>query len=326
MRENDQWSSHVAFPGGRRDEEDESGLYTAMRETWEEVGIDLAEKEFLQVGHLEDREITSSLGKRLLMILSPYGTCAAHTVFLQLSPFSERPHLQASEVESLQWVPLQRLFTPTPNWGTIHIDFARHAPRNSVLRVLLTVLIGKMSFRSVQLPNRPDAVAESDGDAEALVPHAMLPEKEEEPGETLSDGNGDTTRILTESEKDYLEQCTPHLQLWGLTLGMTLDFLTHMGTYQMQPSRSAEQDKGMLERILSNTPSSYLLGAPTELALTRKTPSVVEVFPHFSYPDVNFWIWVFGWRYRVILRGWQRSIGTEMERRAHWSGLALAAF
>ena len=84
--------------------------------------------------------------------------------------------------------------------------------------------------------------------------------------------------------------------------------------------------KSMLERILSNTPSSYLLGAPTELALAKKTPSVVEVFPHFSYPDVNFWIWVFGWRYRVILRGWQRSIGTEMERRAHWSGLALAAF
>lgn len=74
VRETDQWSSHVAFPGGRHDEEDESGLYTAMRETWEEVGMDLAEKDFLQVGHLEDREVTTSLGKRLLMILSPYGT------------------------------------------------------------------------------------------------------------------------------------------------------------------------------------------------------------------------------------------------------------
>lgn len=72
-RMSDKWSSHVAFPGGRKEEEDENGLYTAMRETWEEIGLDLAEKEFVNVGKLDDREITTSLGKRLLMVLSPYG-------------------------------------------------------------------------------------------------------------------------------------------------------------------------------------------------------------------------------------------------------------
>jgi hypothetical protein len=72
-RMTDKWSSHVAFPGGRKEEEDENGLYTAMRETWEEIGLDLAEKEFVNVGKLDDREITTSLGKRLLMVLSPYG-------------------------------------------------------------------------------------------------------------------------------------------------------------------------------------------------------------------------------------------------------------
>lgn len=71
----DNWSSHVAFPGGRKEDEDENGLYTAMRETWEEIGLDLAEKEFVNVGKLDDREITTSLGKRLLMVLSPYGAC-----------------------------------------------------------------------------------------------------------------------------------------------------------------------------------------------------------------------------------------------------------
>ena len=45
-----------------------------MRQTWEEIGIDLAEKDFMLIGQLDDREITTSLGKRLLMILSPYGT------------------------------------------------------------------------------------------------------------------------------------------------------------------------------------------------------------------------------------------------------------
>lgn len=72
-RPSDSWSSHVAFPGGRREPSDENGLYTAMRETWEEVGIDLAEDCFLNVGALDDREITTSLGKRLLMVLSPHG-------------------------------------------------------------------------------------------------------------------------------------------------------------------------------------------------------------------------------------------------------------
>ena len=45
-----------------------------MRQTWEEIGLDLAERDFTCVGQLDDREITTSLGKRLLMILSPFGT------------------------------------------------------------------------------------------------------------------------------------------------------------------------------------------------------------------------------------------------------------
>ena len=46
----------------------------AMRQTWEEIGVDLAEKDFMLIGQLDDREITTSLGKRLLMILSPFGS------------------------------------------------------------------------------------------------------------------------------------------------------------------------------------------------------------------------------------------------------------
>lgn len=41
-REGDPWSGHMAFPGGRRDPRDGTLLDTAIRETREEVGIDLA--------------------------------------------------------------------------------------------------------------------------------------------------------------------------------------------------------------------------------------------------------------------------------------------
>lgn len=44
--------------------DDEDGLFTAMRHTWEEIGIDLAETDYMSIGQLDDREITTSLGKR----------------------------------------------------------------------------------------------------------------------------------------------------------------------------------------------------------------------------------------------------------------------
>jgi len=58
------------------------------------------------------------------------------------------------------------------------------------------------------------------------------------------------------------------------------------------------------------------------------TPSMTVVFPRFSIPDVNFWIWVFGKRYRDVIRGWELSmrLGGGRDRRINWSGQALSAF
>lgn len=43
----DPWSGHMAFPGGRRDAEDNTSLHTAMRETLEEIGVALEHEDCL---------------------------------------------------------------------------------------------------------------------------------------------------------------------------------------------------------------------------------------------------------------------------------------
>ncbi len=60
-----------------------------MRQTWEEIGLDLAESDYTCVGQLDDREITTSLGKRLLMILSPFGQLPSYSLSLLLLTLSK---------------------------------------------------------------------------------------------------------------------------------------------------------------------------------------------------------------------------------------------
>ncbi|QRV76179.1 NUDIX family hydrolase [Ceratobasidium sp. AG-Ba] len=231
--------SHVAFPGGRSEEGDEGALYTAMRQTWEEIGLDLADNEWTCVGQLDDREITTSLGKRLLMILSPF-------VFLHLSPHPPQIDLQPDSQTTVHAIPIDILppWNKNPRTTFVNIDIAsRLAPRNTFVRL-------------------PGVVATHSGD----------------------------------------------VKLWGLTLGMTLDLVQQM------------EDNPSTGPMTPTAASAVFLGGGAA--------SMTSIFPRFSIADVNLWIWVFGKRYRDVVRGWEasaREAGTN-DRRINWSGSALNAF
>lgn len=89
----DPWSGHYAFPGGRRDPEDEDLLATCLRETREECGISLA------TGLLVKKYPVQYAGNHL-------NKPVAVTTYLFELPSKPVIHLQSSEITCYEWVPL----------------------------------------------------------------------------------------------------------------------------------------------------------------------------------------------------------------------------
>ena len=96
-REGDPWSGHMGFPGGRRDPEDHSNLSCALRETEEELGVDLL-RWGAPLGELSDVN-TGWRKDRPEMLVTPF-----------IFSVSELPELTPNdEVDDVVWVPLHFL-------------------------------------------------------------------------------------------------------------------------------------------------------------------------------------------------------------------------
>jgi 8-oxo-dGTP pyrophosphatase MutT (NUDIX family) len=92
-REGDPWSGHMAFPGGRRDPADRDPLATAVRETREEVGLDLT-RDARFITRLDDVPIVISEATNLRV--APF-------VFVMEREVSPSPN---REVADVLWTPL----------------------------------------------------------------------------------------------------------------------------------------------------------------------------------------------------------------------------
>jgi len=99
-REGDPWSGHMAFPGGRKEPGDAHGFDCAVRETREEVGLQL-HPEHTCIGRLSEINAMSRV-RGLGMAVTPY-------VFRLENEVAFSPNHEVAEVV---WVPLEFLLEP----------------------------------------------------------------------------------------------------------------------------------------------------------------------------------------------------------------------
>lgn len=108
VSERDHWSGHLALPGGRVEEGDASLLATAIRETFEEVGIDLeAGGEVL--GRLGVVEPKSPLAPRVSV--APFVAVAPAEYHVRHEGEVTTPLVLSEEVAAAFWVPASKLRT-----------------------------------------------------------------------------------------------------------------------------------------------------------------------------------------------------------------------
>jgi 8-oxo-dGTP pyrophosphatase MutT (NUDIX family) len=98
-RQGDPWSGHIAFPGGRREPQDATLLATAIRETREEVGLDLGRAEL--VARLPDVPAFTQT-KRASLVVTPY-VFALDLEAAGAAPVANR------EVAETMWIPFDVL-------------------------------------------------------------------------------------------------------------------------------------------------------------------------------------------------------------------------
>jgi 8-oxo-dGTP pyrophosphatase MutT (NUDIX family) len=108
-RDGDPWSGHIAFPGGRPEARDGSLLAVALREAWEEVGIDVRD------------------GGRVLGRLPTVEPLSARLPPIDVTPFVARAPEGAvvrpdpGEVREAFWIPLSSLQRVGPSEVVRHV-------------------------------------------------------------------------------------------------------------------------------------------------------------------------------------------------------------
>ncbi len=98
QRKEDVFSGHVAFPGGKKVESDKDLRETALRETFEEVGIDIRKCGSI-VGMLGPVVPRNTSSDKIIVV----------TPFISLVERDVTPKINTHEVQEYSWIPVSHL-------------------------------------------------------------------------------------------------------------------------------------------------------------------------------------------------------------------------
>jgi 8-oxo-dGTP pyrophosphatase MutT (NUDIX family) len=129
-RDDDPWSGQVGFPGGRKEPGDADLRATARRETFEEIGLDLARDAELLGGLDEIRAMAR--GRPVDLAISPFVFHLRH---------GEDDVRLSAEVTSVHWLPIDPLLGPE-HQGRFEYRHAHEAVDLPCLRVGELVIWG----------------------------------------------------------------------------------------------------------------------------------------------------------------------------------------
>ena len=154
----DAWSGHVALPGGRQEPGDGSDEWTAMRETLEEVGLDLSG--WTRLGRLADDRLIHPRGRP--MVISIFGFAEGEPTHQggQGGRAALRP--QPTEVADAWWVDTRLIRADRLGWRHVTLEglMGRRPRAYPLLRLLGCAA---MRFAAIDLP--PPATAAADAAA-----------------------------------------------------------------------------------------------------------------------------------------------------------------
>ena len=153
----DRWSGQMAFPGGRQEPADEDLVATAVRETAEEIGLDLTRQGEL-VGGLDEVHALAR-GRPVDLGITPFVFRLQGAAQLTLS----------SEVTSLHWLPLDDLL------GERHLGTFEYVHEGTPLRLpclkVGEVVIWGLTFR--MFASLREALAPASGREAPGTPRTM---------------------------------------------------------------------------------------------------------------------------------------------------------
>ena len=148
-RVGDRWSGHMGFPGGGLHSGDRHSLAAAMRETFEEIGVDLGQHARI-VARLSDIVSVPHHGQRRPMVISPYVFAVDSLPALTFN----------DEVADALWVPL-RFFADRANRGSIewrHLRLGCYTWRGHQIWGLSLAMIDEMMRQLGVEPAQPGAL------------------------------------------------------------------------------------------------------------------------------------------------------------------------